>query len=237
MSVIGRAAPFLAGGGAFQYTLSSVGSNRDLRALIVAAGWDQTSPVNAAITANQNGSVAVSISGSFPGGLTVTNSAVLYGDGGAGGGGGSSYTIGGVLSYSHDGQDGTGGGYGLSISALSGGPFSFINNGVIASGGGGGGGGNGSANNAVDYSSYTGGAGAQGGTYYTGPAAGNAGQSFAGDGGAGGAYNTGSGANGTQNMTGVYWTLKGNGAGCGYAVAGISRMTFSGSGSIQGPTI
>lgn len=236
MSVIGRATPFLTGGGAFNYVLSAAGSDRNLRSLIVAAGWDQTSAVTASITANQNGSTGVYISGSFPGGLTVTNTAVLYGNGGPGGGGGGSYTVGGVLSYSHDGDSGTPGGTGLAISGLTGGPFSFINNGVIASGGGGGGGGNGSSTSGVDYAPLTGGGGGQGGTYYTGPSSGAAGAAYAGDGGAGGAYNTGSGADGTQNMTGIYWTLKGNGAGTGYAVNGIGNMTFSGSGSIYGPT-
>lgn len=224
------------GGGAFNYVLSSAGSNRDLRALVVAAGWNQLSPVNVVISANQTGTTAVAISGNFPMGLTVTNTAVLYGNGGAGGSGGWSYTVGGSLSASQNGNSGTVGGTGLYIYSLTGGPFSFINNGVLASGGGGGGGGNGSANNAADYSSYTGGAGGAGGTYYTSPASGNAGQPFAGDGGVGGAYNTGSGSDGTQNMTGVHWTLKGGGVGCGYAVLGISGMTFSGTGSIQGPT-
>lgn len=236
MSVIGRATPFLTGGGAFNYVLSAAGSDRNLRSLIVAAGWDQSSPVNASITANQNGATAVTISGSFPGGLTVTNTAVLYGNGGAGGSGGWAYLVGGSLSASQNGNDGTNGGTGLYIYSLTGGPFSFINNGVIASGGGGGGGGNGSANNVADYSSYTGGAGGAGGTYYTGPSSGAAGQAYAGDGGAGGAYNTGAGANGTQNETGIYWTIRGTGAGAGYAVLGIGLMTFSGTGSIQGAT-
>ena len=234
MSVIGRATPFLTGGGAFNYVLSAAGSNRNLRSLIVAAGWDQSSPVNASITANQHGAIAVTISGSFPGGLTVTNTAVLYGDGGAGGGGGWAYTVGGVLSASHNGDNGTTGGTAVYIYSLTGGPFSFVNNGVLASGGGGGGGGNGSANNAADYSSYTGGQGGQGGTYYSSASSGVAGQPFAGDGGNGGAYNSGSGIDGTQNMTGVYWTLRGTGAGSGYAVIGYALMTFSGTGSTQG---
>lgn len=237
MSVLGRATPFLVGGvSVFQYTLNVAGSDRNLRSLIVAAGWDQLSPVAAEITANQTGATAVTITGSFPGGLQLTNSAVLYGGPGAPGGGGWSFTVGGVLSASHDGGDASSGGTGILIYSYTGAYLRIVNNGVIASGGGGGGGGNGSANNSADYSSYTGGQGGQGGTYYTSPNAGVGGQPFAGNGGDGGAYNTGSGADGTQDMTGVYWTLKGRGAACGYAVSGYAAAAWSGSGSIQGPT-
>lgn len=235
MSVIGRAVMFLVSG-VFTYTIGTAGSNVNLRPLLVSAGWDQSSPVVVTINANQTGSTALYVTGNFPGGLTLINNAVIWGEGGAGGAGGWSYHVGGVLSASANGNSGSSGGSGLFITGYTGGSIKVVNNGVFASGGGGGGGGNGSTNTAADYSSFTGGQGGQGGTYFSAPTAGSPGQPWAGDGGYGGAHNSGIAANGTQNQTGIDWTLAGSGNGCGVAVHGYSLISWSGSGSISGPT-
>lgn len=134
----------------FQFTIStSYTTTQNLRSLALAAGWNGTDPVRATIgsgvyiygtygsagaqsygsngVAGGNGSEALTISGSFPGGLILVNNGTLYGGGGAGGNGGST----------GNGGNGGAGGAGLLVSTA----ITIFNYGTIAGGGGGGGGG------------------------------------------------------------------------------------------------
>ena len=116
----------------FSFTISSNQTNANLRTLAVNAGWNQSSKVVATInsgvyvSANSTGTPALTINGSFPGGVELTNNGYIIGMGGNGGQGGSTTGVGG----------GKGGGA-LTVSV----PASIQNNNTIAGGGGGGGGG------------------------------------------------------------------------------------------------
>jgi len=118
---------------AFSFTIAADQANANLRSLAVAAGWNQSSSVSATINSGvyvystSTGTPALTINGSFPGGVTLINSGVIQGMGGAGGTGGFAVA---------NGTDGASGGLALSVSvAVS------INNANTISGGGGGGGG------------------------------------------------------------------------------------------------
>ena len=143
-------------------TYTVIDTGIDLRETVVAAGWDQQSPVifyipeKTIITTKSLGSQALFIGGSFPGGLTVVNYGKIIGRGGNGGRG---------AYYGAPALPGSNGGTAISVNIN----FNLFNVGII-SGGGGGGGGGGSGDN---YSSGGGAGGApfglQGaGSYYTG---------------------------------------------------------------------
>ncbi len=119
-------------------TVSSNANNLDFRTLILAAGWNGTSPVHATVTINSGVYVgssstatsAFTIQGSFPTGstLSLVNNGHISGAGGAGGGD----------QYSHSSTiNGGTGGTALTVSIA----VSITNNGYIWCGGGGGGGG------------------------------------------------------------------------------------------------
>lgn len=116
-------------GKANQFAFSIAGGNNvNLRTAAVNAGWNQASQVVATITANvgstSTGTAAMTIAGSFPGGLAVViNSGVSIS--GRGGNGGNGNNV------------GAAGGLALSVSSA----VTVTNNGVVAGGGGGGGGG------------------------------------------------------------------------------------------------
>jgi hypothetical protein len=123
----------------FAFTISSTQVNANLRSLAVAAGWDQSTAVEATIGSgvNINGSVAanstaaLTIDGSWPGGVTLINNGTITGRGGNGGAG------------AYDGLPypssfvGQAGGRAISASVA----VTIDNQGTIAGGGGGGGGG------------------------------------------------------------------------------------------------
>jgi hypothetical protein len=117
----------------FAFTISSNQTNANLRTLALNAGWNGASNVVATIgsgiqiTSTSTGTPALTISGSFPGGVSLTNNGFIIGRGGNGGGGGSGYS---------SGANGGGGGTALSVSS----PVSINNAGTIGGGGGGGGG-------------------------------------------------------------------------------------------------
>lgn len=121
----------------FAFTIGSNQTNADLRTLAINAGWDQSAPVVATIgsgvyiSSSSTGVSALTVGGSFPSGVTLTNNGFIVGMGGAGGTG-AGWVEGGV-----EGSAGSGGGLALSVSVA----VSVTNNGVIAGGGGGGGGG------------------------------------------------------------------------------------------------
>lgn len=126
----------LASGGPFNLIISSNQTNANLRSLAIAAGWDQNSKLIATInsgiyiSSNSTGTPALTIYGSFPGGVDLTNNGFIIGMGGAGG---TSQTANMSTAPAAAGS----GGPALSVSS----PVRFTNTGTIAGGGGGGGGG------------------------------------------------------------------------------------------------
>lgn len=119
----------------FAFTISSNQTNANLRTLAVNAGWNQSSKVVATINSgvyvgsNSTGTPALTVNGSFPGGVELVNNGYIVGMGGAGGAGQGSVTAG--------GGSGGNGGLALSVSVA----VSITNNNTIGGGGGGGGGG------------------------------------------------------------------------------------------------
>jgi len=77
---------------AFTYTVSSSTQNLNLRSGAVSAGWDGSSALTVVINSNvyiwsdSTSSPAMTISGSFPGGLSITNNGKIMGKGGKGSG-------------------------------------------------------------------------------------------------------------------------------------------------------
>jgi hypothetical protein len=123
----------------FAFTISANQTNANLRTLAVSAGWNQSSKVVATISggifisSNGTGTAALTVNGSFPGGVELINNGTIAGMGGAGG-------IGAGIDQSSVGIPGTAGasgGLALSVSSA----VSITNNGTIGGGGGGGGGG------------------------------------------------------------------------------------------------
>jgi hypothetical protein len=223
--------------------IASSVNNKDFRTLILAAGWDGASVVNATLTVNSGvylGSTststpALTISGTFPSGsvLTLVNNGHISGAGGAGGPGASSGTRGGV--------SGSPGGDAIHTTI----PVTIQNIGYIWGGGGGGGGG-GAANH---YGGGGGGGGAgtlpgpgglrgagsfsSGGTGSSGtPTAGGAGGHGTSAGGAGGAGG-GPGLSGTAGGAGGGGG-GGGGAAKGKYLAGNSYVTWSVTGTRVG---
>ena len=121
----------------FTYTISSNQTNFCMRAGAVSAGWNQSSALavtiqgGVIISSNSTGTPAMTISGSYAGGVSVKNNGTIVGMGGNGGQGGNDPNPG-------RGFNGSAGGTALKISSS----VTFCNaSGVIAGGGGGGGGG------------------------------------------------------------------------------------------------
>jgi hypothetical protein len=117
---------------AFAHTISSNQNNLSLRDYMIANGWNGSSAATitvasgVTISATTTGNYAMTISGSFPGGLTLINSGAIQGVGGAGGGGTGT-----------NANFGNAGGPGLLVQSA----VSINNTGRIAGGGGGGAGG------------------------------------------------------------------------------------------------
>jgi hypothetical protein len=117
----------------FSFTISSNQTNANLRTLAINAGWNQSSKLIATInsgvyiSSNSTGTPALTVNGSFPGGVELINNGIIVGMGGAGGRGGA---------YTAAGTAGGAGGTALSVSSA----ISVRNNNTIAGGGGGGGG-------------------------------------------------------------------------------------------------
>jgi len=117
------------------YSYGGTTTNFDLRTYLVNQGWDQNRPVvltnTGTIGSTSNGSYAMTISGSFPNGVTFINYGYVVGTGGNGGS--SAWLIG--KGYSQFSTAGGNGGPALSVSAR----VTIYNYGVIGGGGGGGG--------------------------------------------------------------------------------------------------
>lgn len=112
----------------FSFSISTNQTNANLRSLAIAAGWNSASKVVATInsgiyvSSNSTGTPALTVSGSFPGGVQLINNGLIIGMGGAGGKGAYNTTAGGN------------GGTALSVSSA----ISITNNNTIGGGGGGG---------------------------------------------------------------------------------------------------
>ena len=240
----------------FAFTIASNQTNADLYTLAINAGWDQTSSVEATIdsgvyiSSTSTGTPALTVSGSFPSGVSLINNGYIIGKGGNGGGGAASAaaTAAGV------------GGLALSVSV----PISISNNNIIGGGGGGGGGGasrvgtngcgfqvkaagGGGGGGMSGTSNSSGGArgsgcgwalGANGGAG-TSSAAGGGGNGgtttgiTGGKGGAGGSW----GANGSAGAAGTGGTLSrasSGGGAAGAAVSGNSNITWVTTGTRYG---
>jgi hypothetical protein len=187
----------------FAFTISSNQTNADLRTLAVNAGWDQSSKVVATIgsgvyiSSNSTGTPALTVSGSFPGGVDLVNNGFIIGMGGNGANatvanlpglaGGNALTVSVAVSITNNGTIGGGGG---------GGGRGQSRTGSSATSGGGGGGG-GRSSNAANSSGGLGGASSGlSALCRSNGAAGTAGTvSSAGVGGAGGVVGSESGGN------------------------------------------
>ena len=247
----------------FSFTISTTQVDANLRSLAVAAGWDQTTAVIATIGSgvNINGSVAanstaaLTIDGSWPGGVTLINNGSITGRGGSG---------------SVSATNGGAGGRALSVSVA----VTIDNQGTIAGGGGGGaggwpanyssscemgesssscsapGGGGGGGQSNTSYNGLAGGASTASGSscwYYYDSITGTAGtSSAAGTGGAGGSCEscicTGNhtaqtgGAGGSLGSAGSNTTSRVGGA-AGQAVNGNSNITWTATGTRLGPIV
>ena len=128
---------------AFAHTISSNQNNLSLRDYMIANGWNGSSAATitvasgVTISATSTGSYAMTISGSFPGGLTLINSGAIQGMGGAGGDSAAAVALVPVGGGTATTASGNAGGPGLLVQSA----VSINNTGRIAGGGGGGAGG------------------------------------------------------------------------------------------------
>jgi hypothetical protein len=145
----------------FSFTISSHIDQANLRTLAVNAGWNQSSPVTATVASGiyiystDINTAALTINGSFPGGVTLINNGYIMGKGGNG----ATST-----STAYNGvSNGQNGGHGISLGVS----CTIFNNSYIAGGGGGGGGFGQTGNYGTNQSAGAGGAGGgAGGTNY-----------------------------------------------------------------------
>jgi hypothetical protein len=210
----------------FSFTISSDTTNGNLGTLATAAGWNGSSALVATIapgiyvSSNSTGTPGLTISGSFPGGVSLINNGLIVGMGGSGGPGGTGPDQPGFY-----GSSGGGGGTALAVSSA----VTLTNNGTIAGGGGGGGGAGGSFGSAYYTAVYCAGGGGGGGRTGRTNSSGGSGASayFAGSsGGSGGtAASAGNGGGGSvyppyiygENPEDVYPGFSGGSGGSGGA--------------------
>lgn len=245
----------------YTYTVTANKTNFCMRAGAVAAGWNGTTKLSVVvnsgviISASCTGNYAMTISGAYPNGVTLTNNGVIVGAGGTGGNGARSQC------YAHGpcGLCSTPGGGGqIALRVTS--PV-IINNtsGTIAGGGGGGGGGGaaccpgigggsggGGGRSSYVYNSPGGGGGAPQTQQYQGPRGNSGGTGTYYGAGAGGAALTGGycqssgagGDGGNWGSAGGSGSVPGarGGGGGGPATSGSATyITWSGTGTRYGP--
>jgi len=237
----------------FAFSITSNQTNANLRTLALNAGWDGSSAVEATInsgviiTGNTagNSTAAMTIDGSWPGGVTIINNGVIVGRGGNGGDGGK---VTGSPSFgftAYDGSPGNTGGRALLVTSS----VSINNAGTIAGGGGGGGGGaayyaysgGGGGGGRSSLSNSSGGGGGEGvydgqpgggGTFSSAGSGGASGGGSASSGGAGGNWGS-SGANGGNSPS----RAGGAGGAAGQAANGNSNITWIATGTRLGPIV
>ena len=213
----------------FTVTISGDTANANLRTIAVNAGWNQNSPLSVVINAgvyvyaSTTGSPALTINGSFPNGVTLTNNGFIVGMGGAAGAGSDNNIF--------AGGNGSNGGLALSVSVGVG----ITNNGTVGGGGGGGGGGIGGLYNLGGCCGcvYSGGGGGGGGrtgrTNSSGGAGGSAGAYSGSAGGAGTVSSAGAGGAGGPS-TGPFAYSGGNGGDWGTSGSGDGVSSGGGAG-------
>jgi hypothetical protein len=209
----------------FNATISANTNNYNLRAAAVAAGWNQTVPLNATVTINggvfvgstSTGTRAFDTGVTFPSGTTLAlvNNGTIIGRGGNGGNGGEPGGSGAT--------SGSGGGPALIAQQA----ISITNNGTIGGGGGGGGGGAGSTYGQGG-SNSAGGGGGGGGQGVSSGGAGVSGMTTNGQPGGAGTL-TGAGAGGTGRTNPLNYG--GNGGGTGSSGAGGGGAGGGGAGA------
>lgn len=206
----------------FDFTISANQTNANLASLATAAGWNGTSKLVATISSgiyissNSTGTPALTVSGSFPGGVQLINNGTIVGMGGAGAAG----------STSSGNAAGSAGGTALSASSA----ITITNNGTIAGGGGGGGAGGAAQTNGwySQYGTAGGGGGGGGRSSVAANSAGGAASVFPQNTGgnvvqysaAGGAGTSSSAGGGGQGATTVYTYSSKDGTQYGYAYGG-----------------
>lgn len=212
----------------FNFTLAS-GTNVNLRTAAIAAGWPGTGAVNATlpsantIQASSTGVYALTINGTWPGGVTLTNQGLIVGRGGNGASGGT------TTNSASGANNGAAAGPAVLVSVAT----TINNTGSINGGGGGGGTGGGY----VIASKLPGGQGPSGGGGGIGVATGGAGgpsstgqgRDFVGSNGSAGTT-TVLGAGGPSTRNPQYGSGNGGagGAGGGYGSAGATGASSSG---------
>lgn len=210
------AADFYGTSNTFSFSITSNASQVNLRSTAVSAGWDGSSQLLATINSGviiysgSTGTPAMTIDGSYPGGVTLTNNGTILGKGGQGGSVASSTCN---CSCCTDGQTtaGSAGGTGLSISSAV-----TINNANGRISGGGGGGGPGGQVNAWNQPGAAGGGGIGNG------AGGTAGWGGSGNGSAGTLTSAGGPGNRCICTEGTYLAGGAGGAGGSYGASGSS---------------
>lgn len=238
----------------FAFTISANQTNANLASLATAAGWNGTSKLIATInsgvyiSSNSTGTPALTVSGSFPGGVQLINNGTIVGMGGAGAAG----------STSSGNAAGSAGGTALSVSSA----ITITNNGTIAGGGGGGGAGGAAQTNGwySQYGTAGGGGGGGGRSSYAANSAGGAAsvfpQNISGNvvrysaaGGAGTSSAAGSGGQGATTVyeysdkSGIRYTYAyggtgGSGGGWGAAgTTGAAATTYYGGSPLPVPSI
>lgn len=219
----------------FAFTISSNTTNANLRTLALAAGWNGTTKVVATIGSGvyvystATGTPALTINGSFPGGVELVNSGLIYGMGGAGGAGAGPA----------GGSTGSSGGNALTVSVA----VSITNNGTISGGGGGGGGGGYAIREEKFQTKYGGGgggggrvnaSGGAGGAATNGGSAGSAGTLTAN--GTGGAGYSGGGATGGTGGAGGNNAASGSAGASGNSIYGFA-VSAGGAGGSPGSAV
>lgn len=227
------------------FSFNVTGSDVNLRSAAVSAGWDESAPVQATvqsgttITASSSSNDALTVDGSWAGGVTLINSGTVLGEGGNGGNGGS---------YSGGAGSGAAGGDALNTNVA----LTVQNNGSLIGGGGGGGGSGGYRSwNGNNIGGGGGGGGApdgSGGSHGGGwvsnagsSASSNAGGSGGGSGspwnmlgGTGGNRGQAGGAGNTSSICDTGCGGGGGGGAAGYAVRGNSNITWTANGTKTG---
>ena len=229
----------------FAFTISSNQTDANLRTLAVNAGWNQSTKVAATIgsgiqiSSTSTGTPALTVNGSFPGGVDLINTGVIVGRGGTGGLGGAANISGG-----QSGKPGTSGGTGLAVSVAV-----TITNGSGTISGGGGGGGGGSSNVICCVGIGEGGGGGGGNGFGSGGPGGSwqgpgtpgstGGQLSGGAGGGGGGFGASAGGSGGTNAASgspgasTDWPGGPGGSG-GAAITGNSNITYVSTGTRYG---
>lgn len=206
----------------FAFTISSNQTNANLRTLAVNAGWNQTTKVVATInsgvyiSSNSTGTPALTVNGSFPGGVELVNNGYIIGMGGNGGLGAISNYYSGTTSVS-DGSGGSSGGLALSVST----GITIQNNGTIGGGGGGGGGGKGGTWSSEPWYYSAGGSGGGGRSSAAANSSGGAARAL------GSGYYSRAGGDGTVSSAGA-------GGGGLFDADGVPRFNYNNPGGAGG---